>query len=630
MNKRRENKRSRITPGTDVEYDEKVYRISDLVDETKATAIDRETGRLTILPLADVFIAERSKSDAPRRAIDGLTEKDKRIAAERLNVLRPLLDMEHFGATEVEARAQEVGVNPVTIYRWLKRYRNSHDITSLVPQKRGWRSGNTRIPTFAEDVISKVLDEFYLTKLRPSVQTTVQEVHRQCQELRIKPPGASTIRARINKIDEEERLRRRGQRERARNLHQPVPGHFPNADYPLAVVQIDHTKVDLMLVDDTDRLPIGRPWITLAIDVFSRVVTGYYLSFDAPSVTSVGMCLAHSILAKEDWLMRHKVEAEWPVWGFPETIHVDNGPDFRSRDLKFSCAMHGISIEFRPVGTPHFGGHIERLIGTLMKDLQGLPGATFSSVADRGEQDPENSAALTKTEFEKWLLTHICKLYHHRRHGGIGIAPLQMWRDGILGTKESPGRGGPAQPSNPEDLVRDFLPVFERTIQRAGVRIQGLHYFANSLSPWIGARDPNDPKRPRKFIFRRDPRDITKVWFYEPKLDQYCFVPPADQSLHHMSVWEYRRVRKRLSDRGVTQPTTAQLLIAFTEEREIVELSQGKTKKAKLARMRRQKRAEHKDPVTPVSKVQPDEEPADSAEISDMSYEPVEPFDDIR
>jgi hypothetical protein len=37
------------------------------------------------------------------------------------------------------------------------------------------------------------------------------------------------------------------------------------------VVQIDHTLLDIILVDDLHRLSIGRPWITLAIDVFSRI-----------------------------------------------------------------------------------------------------------------------------------------------------------------------------------------------------------------------------------------------------------------------------------------------------------------------------------------------------------------------
>lgn len=38
----------------------------------------------------------------------------------------------------------------------------------------------------------------------------------------------------------------------------------------MAQVQIDHTVVDLVVVDERHRLPIGRPYVTVGIDVFSR------------------------------------------------------------------------------------------------------------------------------------------------------------------------------------------------------------------------------------------------------------------------------------------------------------------------------------------------------------------------
>lgn len=40
--------------------------------------------------------------------------------------------------------------------------------------------------------------------------------------------------------------------------------------YPLECVQIDHTKVNVILVDELIGSIAGRFWITVAIDVFSR------------------------------------------------------------------------------------------------------------------------------------------------------------------------------------------------------------------------------------------------------------------------------------------------------------------------------------------------------------------------
>ena len=78
----------------------------------------------------------------------------------------------------------------------------------------------------------------------------------------IDSPSRRTIRQRILRISEEERLRKRGQKEKAKNKFTPKPNSFPNVDFPLSVIQIDHTPVDLIIVDNQYRKPIGRPYLT--------------------------------------------------------------------------------------------------------------------------------------------------------------------------------------------------------------------------------------------------------------------------------------------------------------------------------------------------------------------------------
>jgi hypothetical protein len=51
-------------------------------------------------------------------------------------------------------------------------------------------------------------------------------------------------------------------------------------------------------------------------------------------------------------------------------------PAIHAQALRYGCAEHGILINYRPVATPHYGGHIERLIGTLMGKVHLLPVAT--------------------------------------------------------------------------------------------------------------------------------------------------------------------------------------------------------------------------------------------------------------
>lgn len=51
-------------------------------------------------------------------------------------------------------------------------------------------------------------------------------------------------------------------------------GTPPQVDGLLERVQIDHTVVDVMVVDERHRLPIGRPHVTAAIDVATRCIVG--------------------------------------------------------------------------------------------------------------------------------------------------------------------------------------------------------------------------------------------------------------------------------------------------------------------------------------------------------------------
>lgn len=235
------------------------------------------------------------------------------------------------------------------------------------------------------------------------------------------------------------------------------------------MVQVDHTELPIIIVDDEFRRPIGRPWVTFAIDVFSRVVPGMYLSLDHPSAMAAGMCLAHAILPKEKWLADRNIEnVEWPCWGVMGSLHMDNAKEFRGRMLQAACQDYSIDLHLRPVKKPHYGAHIERLMGTVSEELKALPGATFSGPAEKGEYDAEGNAVITLSALERWLVFMLAK-YHHRVHSGIGMPPLSKYREGLLGTKGSPGRGLPARRLDEEKVRIDFMPYEERTIQDYGV-----------------------------------------------------------------------------------------------------------------------------------------------------------------
>ncbi|MBB2940492.1 hypothetical protein FB565_000196 [Actinoplanes lutulentus] len=223
---------------------------------------------------------------------------------------------------------------------------------------------------------------------------------------------------------------------------------------------MDHTVVDVVVVYEQHRLPVGRPYVTVAIDVFSRAVVGLVVTLEAPSALSVGLCLAHMVVDKRAWLEQLRVDAVWPMAGKPVEIYVDNAAEFHSEALTRGCAQHGIGLRWRPPGQPHYGGVVERVIGTFMQQVHELPGTTFSRPAQRTGYDSDAQAALTLAELERWLALAV-EVYHGEVHSTLGRTPGGVWAEATTGAP-------PVVVSNATAFLVDFLPVIRRTLSRAG------------------------------------------------------------------------------------------------------------------------------------------------------------------
>jgi putative transposase len=366
-------------------------------------------------------------------------------------------------------------------------------------------------------------------------------------------------------------------------------GSIPDVEWPLAMLQVDHTELPVIIVDDEHRQPINRPWVTFGIDVNSRVVPGMHLSLDHPSAMSAGLCISHAILPKEKRLAELELGyVKWPCWGVMGSLHMDNAKEFRGKTLQAACDEYTIDLHLRPVKKPHYGAHIERLMGTVSEELKSIPGTTFSGPKEKGEYDSEGNAIMTLGELERWLILFLAE-YHQRPHAGIGMSPLQKYREGLLGTKGKPGRGLPARRLDEEKVRIDFMPYEERTIQDYGV-LWDFHYFSDVLRPWVNAMDPDHPTSKRKFRFRRDPRDLSVIYFFEPNVKQYFSIPYRDLGLPPISLWELRMAKKALKQEGAQGIDEQAIANYVARKREVVEQSAQKTKSA---RRTQQKQKEH-------------------------------------
>ena len=519
------------------------------------------------------------------------SEEQLAEAYRRLEIIRPLILEGMY--KEIKQTALAHGINAATIYRWLRSYRESGMLASLVPlyHRRGGPC-KARLDKAVEKIVRDVVETYYLSEERHSIAETTLEIQARCVGENLKAPVYVTVRNRTLAITQELTVRARLGNKAARRFA-PLRGGLPGVDGPWSIIHIDHVKLDIILVDRTTRLPMGRAWLTLAEDAATRMVMGFHVSLDDPSALAVGLCVAHAMLPKEKWLVAHGVSGDWPVWGKPRVIHVDNAEEFRGKVLARACAEHAIDIYFRRAGRPEDGGRLERLNRTINQELHKLPGSTFSSPAERGEYDSEAKAALTLDELERYLAEFIVNIYHQRAHRGLrGKTPLQAWNDGLLGSVNSLGLGLPTRHVDETALRLSFLPYTERTVQTYGLALNEVTYWHDHLRHWIGSKDPHRVKLKRKFRVHYDPRDLSRVWFFDPSLNEHIEVHYRDLTRPPISLWELAATRKALSKQGVKNPNEE--MIFSTRERLRAIAAQGviSTKAARRQRERAERRQE--------------------------------------
>ena len=128
----------------------------------------------------------------------------------------------------------------------------------------------------------------------------------------------------------------------------------------------------------------------------------------------------------------------------------------------------------------------------------------------------------------------------------------------------------------------DFLPVLRRRITRVGFVIDHVHYFGNVLKPWIARRD-----RLGRFVIRRDPRDISRIWVLDPDGAAYVPVPYRNVAHPAVSVWEHRQALVRLKQRGAAQVDEHALFAMIDQMRRITDEATKTTRRTRRESERR-------------------------------------------
>jgi putative transposase len=258
-----------------------------------------------------------------------LTDQDEAMA--RYRMIKPFLE----DGVPLPDLAERHGLSVRTARRWVKRYRE-HGVAGLQRQPRADLGNPRQLPT----VLQGVIEALALQKPRLTIAAIHREVTQLAVDKHLSVPSYSTVYSVVRQLDPalvtlaHDGIKAYGE---AFDLLYRREAKAANA-----IWQADHNILDVLLIDETGKA--RKPWLTVIIDDYSRVVCGTFLSFKAP-------CALHTALALRQAIWR-KHDPAWPVCGIPQVLYTDHGSDFTSRHIEQVCADLKIRLVFSQSGQP--------------------------------------------------------------------------------------------------------------------------------------------------------------------------------------------------------------------------------------------------------------------------------------
>ena len=263
--------------------------------------------------------------------------------------------------------SETLGISIRQVERLLDRYNDErlHETAGIDRSDKGQH----RIdywPEYARSIYEQsVKDQHPL-----SAANVLREVHRHAMvdlhqtEKNHDYPHPATIYRVLKPLIERQKRRTRNPGSGSWMSVETRDGKLLKADFSNQIVQCDHTKLDVRIVDKDGTLLSWRSWLTTVVDTFSSCLIGYHLWHKQPGSHEVALTLRHAALPKQ-YPPDYELQKPWDICGLPlQYFFTDGGSDLaKSKLIKAFGNKFGFQCELRD--RPIQGGIVERLFGTI-------------------------------------------------------------------------------------------------------------------------------------------------------------------------------------------------------------------------------------------------------------------------
>lgn len=471
-----------VVPGARVAWDGNPWSIVNLGEKNIALISD---GNIIEVPREVFFGLVRDqrikgvemieyKSALENPIFEESSQEELKEATLRYEIILPLIE----GRAKIQD-LKDLEVTTRTIRNWYNDFLHAErefgaGFIGLIPRTK--KRGN-RTPRISADIYEEI-SSFIKKNENPANQklkVLYGKLQEYCDQRGYILPSKKTFGKIIKKRPVEERMYST-QGSRMAYQHEDFyweidltsPRH---GERPFEIVHIDHTEVDLEIIHSNTNKSMGKFWLSLMVDAFTRRVLAFYITFDSPSYRS-DMMLLRECVRRFNRL--------------PQIIVTDNGRDFKSVYFQSLLARYNITHKIRPPHRARTGSICERLFGTsntqLFHNLQGNTKIMKNVRQVTKSVNPKNHAVWTLPALYELCRDYFYEFYDTSEHSALGESPREAFERGIATAGKRTFRFIPYD----EDFKIMTLPTTKsgtaKIDPQRGVKVRYLYYYCDEFT----------------------------------------------------------------------------------------------------------------------------------------------------